>query len=227
MAIQESLQRIKTVIQEQAGNRPVTLVAVTKYACVQQMQEAYQSGIRHFGENKVQDALAKMAFFPQESFPDLSWHLIGGLQSNKAKKTVGRFALIHSVDSLSLAEILSRHNEAAGLKQNVLLQVNLSSDRSRHGFSPKTLLSTSQQIATLPGIALRGLMVIAPPEASFNQDEFALNACFQKLFSLKEELEAQQGIGLPELSMGMSHDFPQALACGATIIRIGNYLFKT
>jgi pyridoxal phosphate enzyme (YggS family) len=227
MPIQESFQHIKIVIQKEAGNRPVTLVAVTKYASVQQMQKAYQAGIRHFGENKVQDALAKMAFFPLENFPDLSWHLIGGLQSNKAKKTVGRFALIHSVDSISLAEILSRHNATAGLKQDVLLQVNMSEDTTRQGLSPEALLTASQHIVSLPGIALRGLMVMAPPEASFNQDEFALKACFQKVLALKEELEVQQRIGLPELSMGMSHDFPQALACGATIIRIGNYLFKT
>ncbi|WP_373533537.1 YggS family pyridoxal phosphate-dependent enzyme [Vampirovibrio sp.] len=227
MLIQESLQRIHTIIQTQAGDRPVTLIAVTKYASVEQMREAYYAGIRHFGENKVQDALTKMALFSGEEFPDLNWHLIGSLQSNKANKTVGRFALIHSVDSVALAERLSRQNEAAGHQQKILLQVNVSDDPTRMGFTPDALLASAQHIAGLPGIVLQGLMTMAPPEASLNQNETTLKACFHSVSALKEALEAQQGIPLPELSMGMSHDFPQALACGATIIRIGNYLFKT
>lgn len=227
MPIQDQLLKIQDIIREQAGESPVTLVAVTKYATIDQMRKAYQAGLQHFGENKVQDALAKMEAFPSAEFPDLRWHLIGTLQSNKARKTVGRFELIHSVDSLALAQSLSRHNEEAGMKQKILLQVNISDDRTRHGFDPATLFEHTEQVATLPGIDLRGLMAMAPPELSLAGDSAALKACFQKVSGLKSGVQEKLGIDLPELSMGMSHDFPQALASGATIIRIGNYLFKT
>jgi pyridoxal phosphate enzyme (YggS family) len=233
MSIQQQVAQVETIIRQirpEAGNQPVlpvTLVAVTKYATVEQMQTAYAAGIRHFGENKVQDALNKMASFPATDYPDLSWHLIGHLQSNKVKKTLNRFSLIHSVDSLPLAEAISSHNAQQGLTQPVLLQVNISQDPTRYGFSPETLLSQATQIARLPGLELRGLMTMAPAEASLNQNEDALKAGFSQVATLKTELESRLGIPLPELSMGMSHDFPQALACGATIIRIGNYLFKT
>jgi len=149
------------------------------------------------------------------------------LQSNKTRKTVGRFELIHSVDSLSLAETLSRHNEEVGCKQKILLQVNLSDDESRHGFLPEQLLADGSHVASLPGIDLRGLMAMAPPELSLAGESAALRAYFQRVLDLMDELQHRLGIDLPELSMGMSHDFPQALASGATIIRIGNYLFKT
>lgn len=221
------MRHVESVIRSEAGDRPVTLVAVTKYATVEQMGEAYHSGVRHFGENKVQDALAKMENFPKNTFPDLQWHLIGGLQSNKVKKTVNCFSLIHSVDSASLAQMLSRHNEVAETRQKILLQVNISGDVSRQGVMPEALLAVVEQALALPGIDLRGLMVMAPPEASLTHDELALKACFQSVRAMKETIEARLGIDLPELSMGMSHDFPQALTCGATIIRIGNFLFKT
>lgn len=227
MSIEQQLKTVQAIIGQQAGNRLVTLVAVTKYATLEQMKSAYEAGIRHFGENKVQDALAKQEAFPQEQFPDLKWHLIGNLQSNKAKKTVGHFSLIHSVDSLALAEILSRHNEAAGTKQEILLQVNISSDATRNGITPERLSEQVQAILDLPGIVLRGLMTMAPPEVSLANDELALKACFGKVTRLRDELQSQLEIELPELSMGMSHDFPHALSSGATIIRIGNYLFKT
>lgn len=227
MSIQRQVQTINDRIAQRSGHQPVTLIAVTKYSTLEQMREAYEAGIRHFGENRVQDALNKQAAFPAAQFPDLQWHLIGSLQSNKAKKTVGHFSLIHSVDSLDLAQTLARHNESHGTRQPILLQVNTSDDSSRHGFSPDRLLKEAAAIQALPGIHLRGLMTMAPPQASLASDELALKACFGKVASLRDELQNQLGIELPELSMGMSHDFPHALSSGATIIRIGNYLFKT
>ncbi len=230
MSIQQQVTQVETIIRQMAGGQTapaVTLVAVTKYATIEQMKAAYAAGIRHFGENKVQDALDKMASFPQADYPDLRWHFIGHLQGNKVKKALGHFSLIHSVDSLPLAEAISNHNTQQGLTQAVLLQVNISQDSTRYGFSPEELLDNAPQIARLPGLELRGLMTMAPAEASLSQNEDALKAGFSQVASLKTELESRLGIALPELSMGMSHDFPQALACGATIIRIGNYLFKT
>lgn len=227
MDIQSRLSSIQGVIRQTVGERSMTLVAVTKYATVEQMKAAYQAGLRHFGENKVQDALDKMAAFPQECYPDLHWHLIGHLQSNKIRKTLHRFHLIHSVDSLALVEGLSRHNAQAGLRQPILLQVNVSQEPNRQGFLPSQVLESALTCIQKPGIVLRGLMAMAPPELSLGQDEAALKACFQQVADLKASLESRLGIDLPDLSMGMSHDFPQALACGATIIRIGNSLFKT
>lgn len=227
MSIQEQRQKIEAIIGEQAGNRPVTLIAVTKYATIEQMKAAYEAGIRDFGENKVQDALVKQEAFPQEQFPGLKWHLIGSLQSNKAKKTVGRFSLIHAVDALALAQTLSRQNEAAGTKQDILLQVNMSEDPNRHGWLPERLFKEAPELVSYPGIVLRGVMAMAPPEVSLSSDEAAIRAYFSQVAHLRDELQEQLGIALPELSMGMSHDFPHALYSGATIIRIGNYLFKT
>lgn len=226
MSISERLAEVQKAIDRHAGGRPVTLVAVSKYATVAQMQEAYRAGVRHFGENKVQDALAKMEALSPEDYPDLQWHFIGNLQSNKAKKTVGQFSLIHAIDSIRLAQSVSEHNLAEGQCQDILLQVNVSNNPTRHGFSPSELSTIFPTILELSGIRVRGLMCMAPPEASLNNDQQALQQVFCGLRDLKEQLAQQFMIDLPELSMGMSHDYIHALDCSATIIRLGNYLFK-
>lgn len=226
MSISERLAEVRQTIETHAWDRPVTLVAVSKYATVPQMQEAYQAGVRDFGENKVQDALAKMDAFPEADYPDLRWHLIGNLQTNKAKKTLGRFSLIQAVDSTRLAEIISEQNRTENRCQDVLLQVNLSNDPDRHGFLPKHLPLALAPILTMTGIQVRGLMGMAPSEASLQNDEATLRRVFCDLRDLRAQLASQFTIDLPELSMGMSHDYIHALDCGATIIRLGNYLFK-
>lgn len=226
MSIQQRLSEIHAAIRQYATAPAVTLVAVSKYASVEQVREAYDAGVRDFGENKVQDALEKMAQLPPDYQRNMRWHFIGNLQSNKAKKTVGRFSLIHSIDSVRLAEAISRHNQEAGLCQSVLLQVNLSTDPTRHGFSPDEVRSVLPELLGYKGIEVRGLMGMAPPEASLSQDVEHLKAVFCGLRDLRDCLARDMAIDLPELSMGMTHDFPHALACGATIIRIGNYLFK-
>jgi hypothetical protein len=182
--------------------------------------------VRDFGENKVQDALEKMVQLPPDYQENIRWHFIGNLQSNKAKKTVGRFTLIHSVDSLRLAEAISKHNQEAGLSQPGLLQVNLSEDDTRYGFLPDEVRVVLPELLGLPGIKVQGLMGMAPPEASLNQDSERLKAVFCGLRDMRDCLVRDFEIDLPELSMGMTHDFTHALTCGATIIRIGNYLFK-
>lgn len=226
MSIQERLQKIKADIQTHAAGREVTLVAVTKYATVEQMRMAYDVGLRNFGENKVQDALEKMAHFPEADYPDLKWHFIGNLQTNKARKTVGRFHLIHAVDSGRQAEVLSRINLEEGKRQEILLQINLSADESRHGLLPDQASSVVAEVLGLEGIALRGLMGMAPPEASLSGDLSSLKGVFGGLAALRDRLADEFGIPLPDLSMGMSHDYVPALESGATIIRIGNYLFQ-
>lgn len=218
MTIPEQLAALHRVI----GERPVTVVGVTKYASPERMAAAYEAGLRHFGENKVQDALEKMARFPAARYPDLRWHFIGSLQSNKVNKTLGRFALIHGIDSVRLAQKLSGANVAAGLVQPVLMQVNMRPDPARHGFLPAETPEAARAIAAMPGLSLKGLMTMAPP----TQDTAELEAVFNGLRALRDAIETQQGIALPELSMGMSNDFVHALNCGATIIRVGNYLFR-
>jgi len=226
MTIRERLREIHEAIGAHGGGRNVTLVAVTKYASVEQMREAYAAGVRDFGENKIQDALGKIAAFPPESFPDLRWHFIGSLQSNKIRKTPGQFALMHAIDSVRHAEMLSALNQEGGLRQRILIQINASQDSTRSGLSPDEIGPMIEAIRELPGIDPRGLMTMAPAEASLSQDHAALKRVFCGLRDMRDRLREDMGIALPDLSMGMSHDYVQALECGATIIRIGNYLFQ-
>jgi PLP dependent protein len=226
MSIQHRLSEVQATIRQYATASSVTLVAVSKYASIEQVMEAYDAGIRHFGENKVQDALSKMEQLPAEYQQEIHWHFIGNLQSNKAKKTVGRFALIHSIDSFKLAEVVSRYNVEENLKQPVLLQVNLSDDPDRHGFMPDEVDPALRLMLGLDGIVVRGLMGMAPQEVSLGNDSEVIKSVFCKLRDLRDHLERDLKISLPELSMGMSQDFTHALTSGATIIRIGNYLFK-
>jgi hypothetical protein len=226
MSIRERIEKIQAEILAYATAPEVMLIAVSKYAAVEQMREAYAAGIRHFGENKIQDALTKMEAFPAEQYPDLQWHFIGTLQTNKAKKTVGRFACIHAIEASHQATAVSQANLNSGQRQNVLIQINLSTDPARHGFMPDQIRSDFEALLKLEGIAIRGLMTMAPPEASLNLDRQALKAVFCGLRDMRGELTSAYGIQLPDLSMGMSHDYVPALECGATIIRVGNLIFK-
>jgi PLP dependent protein len=217
--MQTRLQAIQAAIQTVAQS--VDLVAVTKYATLAQMESAYHAGLRHFGENKVQDALQKQADLPLAISANVAWHLIGHLQRNKAIKTVGRFALIHSVDSLGLAQKLSDVNAISNTQQAVLLQINLSNEITKGGFSLQALHESLPLIATLPGLAVKGLMTIAPNGASPE----LLNTLFGGLAHLLKTCNMRYGLAMSELSMGMSQDYTHALTNGATIIRIGSQLF--
>ncbi len=226
MTILEQTLALSLEVERLAPHRTITRIAVSKYATVSQMREAYSAGFRDFGENRVQDALEKMKAFPAIEYPDLRWHLIGNLQRNKVRKAVGRFELIHSVDSLPLASAVSESALAMGLRQSVLLQVNLGMDFERVGWLVDNVRQAFPALLTLKGIRILGLMTIAPSELSLSGDKEATEAFFVRLATLEAELSEAHGIDLPELSMGMSHDFPHALTSGATIIRIGNFLFK-
>jgi pyridoxal phosphate enzyme (YggS family) len=200
----------------------VTLVAVTKYATLEQMIEAYEWGVRDFGENKIQDWERKLVDLPPEVAYGVRWHFLGHLQKNKAKHTVGgKIHLIHSVDSVALAQKLAILNEGAGTRQDVLLQVNISREPQKTGFLEEDLISAFPQIMDLSCLRLQGLMTIAP-----NTDNAAeRHACFSRLHALRDMLSNQFSIPLPHLSMGMSDDFHHAIECGATIIRIGSHIF--
>lgn len=197
------------------------VLAVTKNVSADRMQEAYGLGMHAFGENRVQEWESKAAALASLA---PRWHLIGHLQTNKVKRAVGAFELIHSVDSLRLAAALDEAARAASLVQAILLQVNTSGETSKYGLAPAELQPTLATVRRdFPGIKVAGLMTMAP----YAEDPETVRPCFQRLRELRDEsnkhLPADQQ--LEHLSMGMSRDFAVAVEEGATIVRIGTGLF--
>jgi len=195
---------------------PVRIVAVTKTHGVDAVRAAVAAGLLDVGENRVQEALAKQELLTEVA---VRWHLIGSLQRNKARHAAGRFALIHSVDRLELADELARR-VPGGARQAVLVEVNCSGEAQKGGVEPATLPALLERIAALPALELRGLMTMAP----FTSDESVQRAAFSRLRAERDRMQAA-GHPLPELSMGMSGDFPVAVEEGATIVRLGTLLF--
>lgn len=209
-------------IRAELGEHPVKLIAVTKYATPAQMVEAYELGLRDFGENKVQDALEKKSLLPPEVAQGVTWHLIGHLQSNKINKTLRQFSLIHAIDSVELAEQVSLRNVNIDFCQPVLLQINVSGEASKHGFPPSQTLEALQKISALPGLDIQGFMTMAPATKSVPQ----ILDTFCGLRDLRDTIKQQTFLPLRELSMGMTQDYIHAIACGATMIRLGSALFQ-
>ncbi|MCP5507310.1 MAG: YggS family pyridoxal phosphate-dependent enzyme [Chlamydiales bacterium] len=197
----------------QCGREPdeITLIGVTKNHPWEHVHPAYQAGCRDFGENKVQEALSKM----EEAADDLRWHLIGTLQKNKVRKVIGKFALIHSVDSVDLAKKLSECSVEAGVTTAILLEVNSSGEASKHGFSLDEVEEAYQRVKMFPNLDVQGLMTMAP----FTKDEHVIRSCFRSLRELRD------AYGFKHLSMGMSNDYPIAIEEGATLLRIGTQIF--
>jgi hypothetical protein len=207
-------------IQEREGLQgEVKIVAVTKGHSADAARAAVQAGLTELGENRVQEGVGKI-----EELVELSatWHLIGHLQTNKAKHVPGRFAWVHSVDSVRIAEALQSAMEqrAAGQRLPVLVQVNVSGEPQKSGCAPEVAGEVAQRTAEAPTLQLVGLMTMAP----FVVDERVQRGVFAELRRVRETLEAL-GLGLPELSMGMSGDYRAAVAEGATILRLGTVLF--
>lgn len=203
--------------QRQAGwTHVVEIIAVTKTHPVEAVRAAVASGLTAVGENRVQEALAK-----QEQLGDVSvdWHLIGTLQRNKAKQAVNRFSLIHSVDSLALAQDLDRR-AAPDTPQPILVQVNCSGEGQKGGVEPDELPALLEAIVPLPRLELRGLMTMA----ALTEDRDVQRSAFRQLRELREAAE-RRGLALPELSMGMSGDYLVAIDEGATMVRLGTLLF--
>ncbi len=196
---------------ERAGRSPaeVTIVAVSKSFPAAAIAEAAAAGIAHIGENRVQEAAAKI---PSLRHLPVTWHLVGHLQTNKAKTAIDLFDIIHSVDSLRLAEVLSHRAERA---LPVLLEVNVVGEPGKFGFSPQQALQAAEAIARLPRLEVRGLMTVAP----LVSDPEEVRPVFRDLRRLRDAL------GLAELSMGMTDDFEVAIEEGATLVRIGRAIF--
>jgi len=199
----------------------VQLIVVTKTVGQQAIREAVDSGIRLFGENRVQEAKKKILSDEIKAMPErLEWHLIGHLQKNKAKDAVQLFEVIHSVDSIELACELDRQADTIGKIQRVLIQVKLSEEETKSGVTEKELPELLERIAQLKHLRLEGLMTI-PPYLDNVRDVIPY---FRRLRQLRDEAE-KAGFSLPELSMGMSHDYEAAIEEGATMVRIGTAIF--
>ncbi|MEO3947466.1 YggS family pyridoxal phosphate-dependent enzyme [Gorillibacterium sp. CAU 1737] len=199
----------------------VQVVAVTKYVSLDPTQEILQAGFRHLGENRWQDAREKWEAIQEEAI----WHFIGHLQTNKVKDVVGRFPYIHSVDRLSLAQEISRKAVERGVTVNVYLQVNVSGEESKYGLAPEKLLPFARDVRELPGLAVIGLMTMAPYEAEPEETR----PVFRGLRELRNELNRAAVFSEPitGLSMGMSNDFEVAIEEGATLVRLGSVLLRS
>jgi len=193
----------------------VTIIAVTKTYGPDAVEAAWRSGLRDVGENRVQEAVAKMA----ATQVPVRWHLIGHVQRNKVKEVDG-FALVHSVDSARLADALDEFGVARARAVDVLLQVNTSGELSKYGWAPEDLRAEAERLVERPGVRVRGIMTMAPLDASVD----VLRATFR---GAREALAVVREAGHPatELSMGMSNDFEIAVEEGATMVRLGTILF--
>jgi pyridoxal phosphate enzyme (YggS family) len=207
----ELAERITSVRERIArtGRNPddLVIVAVTKGFGAETCRAAVEAGLNVLGENRVQEAKAKM-----DAVPGAEWHLIGHLQTNKVRQAAGRFALIHSVDSVRLAGELARVDP----EQEVLLEVNVAREAQKHGADPERALETIAEVSSL--LRLRGLMAMGPSVGD-------PAPAFMELRRLRDEAEQRLGRSLPVLSMGMSGDFEAALKAGSTMLRLGRALF--
>lgn len=220
--LHDRLQAIRdriTSAAQRCGRDPtlIELLAVSKTFPVEAIQEAVDAGQFLFGENKVQEILAKAPQLP----PSLHWHLIGHLQSNKVRKVLPLVKFIHSIGSLDLARDVDRIAGELGLFPKIYLEVNLAGESSKHGFNADQLRSNLEELYALKRLGIHGLMCIPP----FDPDPERSRPYFVQLRTLRDELETLGGAPLPLLSMGMSHDFEIAIEEGATIVRVGSAIF--
>ncbi|MBT9152668.1 MAG: hypothetical protein DDT35_00890 [Firmicutes bacterium] len=197
----------------------VTLVAVSKAVGPEKIERAYHCGIRHFGENRVQDALLKMA---QCNLP-IAWHFVGRLQTNKVRKVLDKFFLIHSLCSKQLAEEASRVAQAEGQVVSFLVQVDSSEEATKQGLSPDEVWPFMQYVSGLPGVSVQGLMTIGPNTT----DKALISKGFRQVRALYDELSKYPlpAVEMRYLSMGMSADYQLALAAGSNMVRIGTAVF--
>jgi pyridoxal phosphate enzyme (YggS family) len=208
-----------------AGRRAdeVRLLAVSKTFPVEVIREAFESGQRRFGENKVQEAATKIESFGAAPGPRPEWHLVGHLQSNKARRAAELFDVVHSVDSGKLARKLSEAAVALGKTLVVLIQIDLGGEETKSGAAREEVAEVARTIRALPGLRLDGLMTLPP----YFDDPESARPFFRELREIAERLErdAPGTLGTRQLSMGMSHDFEIAISEGATLVRIGTALF--
>ena len=219
--VQSVLAKIRAAA-EKAGrsSSEVRLVAATKTVGIPQIAEGVQAGLLLLGENRVQEALTKIPAFTHGS---VQWHFIGQLQRRKVRSVIGVFDLIHSVDTLELAQEIDRRAGDAGHRQDVLLEVNIGNEPTKAGFRPDDVPQAVSEMAHLSHIRIKGLMAIPPPTS----DPGSARPYFRRLAELAKTIDAQQlpSVKMDELSMGMSNDYEVAIEEGATLVRVGSALF--
>lgn len=197
----------------------VTLIAVSKTKPVSMLMEAYECGCRHFGENKVQELVSKYEVMPR----DIHWHMIGHLQRNKVKYIIDKVSLIHSVDSMRLAEEISREASKRKIEVSVLIEVNAAGEESKFGVSVRDTLPLVRDIAVLPGIHIKGLMTIAPYVENSEENR----PYFEIIKQLAVDISRKNidNVSMNVLSMGMTGDYVTAVEEGSTLVRVGTGIF--
>jgi pyridoxal phosphate enzyme (YggS family) len=218
----KNLERVRAQIREAAGKagreaEDVQLIAISKTHDAERVREAHAAGQNVFGESRVQEARTKIPELPSS----LRWHFVGHLQKNKIRHALPLFELIHSVDSLELARDIDRIAQEEGLHPRVLLEVNVAGEGSKFGFPPDKLRDEMESLLSLGRLSIEGLMALPPlaPEAE------ASRKFFVQLRELRDALEKEFDVKLPQLSMGMTNDFTVAIEEGATLVRVGTAIF--
>ena len=217
LCVQENIKKAC----ERAGRKPeeVTLIAVSKTKPLSMLEEAYAAGMREFGENKPQEMRDKAKLWDVP----VHWHMIGTLQSNKIKYVVGTACMIHSVDSLALAMAIEKEAAKKELKMDILLEINMAKEESKHGFSETDVYEAVTEISKMPHLRLRGLMTVAPYTENAEENRIY----FRKMKELLVDINSKNidNISMDSLSMGMSSDYEVAIEEGATMVRVGTGIF--
>ncbi len=236
MTIAENIQAVRQRIEEacvKSGHNPdeVTLIAVSKTNPAEAVIEAAAAGVQHFGENRVEEAEMKIPTVNAQVSKPLTWHMIGHVQSRKARDVESLFQCVHSVDTLKLAQKFSTLSAENGRTLDVLLEMNVSGEEAKHGFAAvnwasddaikRALWSQIEQILVLPGLCVRGLMTMAP----IVPDPEEARPVFASLAGLRRAFQDSFSVALPDLSMGMTDDYPVAISEGATFVRVGRAIF--
>lgn len=222
VSIAENLDRVQEQIAHAAAKsgrsiNDVKLVAITKTHPVEKVREAIDAGQALFGESRVQEARAKIPELPS----NVRWHLVGHLQKNKIRHALPLFEMIHSADSLELAQEMNRIAQEEGLHPRVLLEVNVAGEASKFGFQPDKLRQQMETLLVLPRLSIEGLMCIPP----LVEEAEGAREYFVQLRELRDSLENECNVKLPRLSMGMTNDFLIAVEEGATLVRVGTAIF--
>ena len=222
--LKEQLNEVEQNIQQACdkvsrSREDVTLIAVSKTKPVSVLQEAYNLGVRVFGENKVQELTEKYEALPK----DIHWHMIGHLQTNKVKYIIDKVDLIHSVDSLRLAETINQESAKKDVVSNILIEVNVAEEESKFGVKVEEVLPLIEKIALFPNIQIKGLMTIAPYVKNPEENR----PIFRRLRKLSVDINAKNidNVNVSILSMGMTNDYEVAIEEGATMVRVGTGIF--
>ena len=222
-SIAENLERVREEIAQAAAKSgrtadDVELVAITKTHAAEKVREAIQAGQSLFGESRVQEARAKIPELPSA----VRWHFVGHLQKNKIRHALPLFEMIHSVDSLALAQEINRIAEGEGMHPRVLLEANVAGEGSKFGFSPDKLRQQMEALLALPRLSVQGLMTIPP----VSEEPEGSRKYFVQLRELRDCLQTEFQVDLTQLSMGMTQDYAVAVEEGATLVRVGTAIFR-